>query len=129
MSTSINLTFPLQLTDASGTVGTFLPETKLRELMAERDDLRKELENTRHELERALKKAEEYQRLVSALKMERDDYEKALTATVRDQFDFEENRALAVIAGAQTSGVDSDEVLRQVEAICESSAGRGTHAG
>ena len=39
MSTSINLTLPVQLTDASGTVGTFLPEAKLRELLAERDSL------------------------------------------------------------------------------------------
>ena len=129
MSTSINLTFPLQLADASGTVGTFLPEPKLRELMAERDDLRRELDNARHELERMRQQAEEYQCLTSALMAERDDYEKVLTATVRDQFDLDEDRALALIAEAETRGVDSAEVLCQVEAICESHPGRRIHAG
>jgi chromosome segregation ATPase len=128
MSTSINLTFPLQLADASGTVGTFLPEAKLRELTAERDDLHKELDNARHELGRSRQQAEEYERQLNALKAERHDYERALTATVRDQFDFDEDRALALVIEAQTNGADGAEVLGQVEAICESHPGQGTHA-
>jgi uncharacterized coiled-coil DUF342 family protein len=128
MSTSINLTLPLQLTDASGTIGTFLPEAKLREVLAERDSLHSALHEARQELERLRQQAEESQRLVNALKAERDDYERALTAAVRNQFKFDEERALALVAEAETSGVDAAEVLRQVEAICESDPGRGTHA-
>ena len=77
MSTSINLTLPLQLTDASGTIGTFLPEAKLRELLAERDSLCSALAEARQELERLREQAEESQRLVIALKAERDDFERA----------------------------------------------------
>jgi uncharacterized coiled-coil DUF342 family protein len=128
MSTSINLTLPLQLTDASGNIGTFLPEAKLCELLAERDSLRSALHEARQELERLRQQAEESQRLVNALKAERDDYERALTAAVRNQFDFDEERALALVAEAEMSSVDAAEVLRQVDAICESAPGRGTHA-
>jgi len=127
MSTSINLTLPLQLTDASGAIGTFLPEAKLREVLAERDSLRSALHEARQEFERVRQQAEESQRLVNALKAERDDYERALTAAVRNQFDFDEERALALVAEAERSGVDAAEVLRQVEAICGSKRGRGTH--
>jgi chromosome segregation ATPase len=129
MSTSINLTLPLQLADASGTIGTFLPEAKLRELLAERDSLGSALQEAQKELERLRQQAEETQRLVTALMADRDDHEKALTAAVRDQFDFDEERSLALLTEAETSGVDATEVLRQVEAICESSTARGTHAG
>ncbi len=128
MSTSINLTLPLQLTDASGTIGTFLPEAKLRELLAERDSLRSSLQEARQELEQLHRLAEEVQRReVNALKAQRDDYERALTVAMRNQFDFDEERALALVAGAETNGVDAAEVLRQVEVICASDAGRGAH--
>ncbi len=74
MSTSIHMTLPLQLTDASGTVGTFLPEAKLRELIAERDALRTDLHEARQELDRLRLQAREDQRQLSALEAEREDY-------------------------------------------------------
>ncbi len=121
MSTSINLTLPLQLADASGTVGTFLPEAKLRELTAERDALRTDLQEAQHELDRLRLQEKEYQRQLRALEAEREDYHRALTATVRDQFPvIDDETALALIADAETNGVDSAEVLRQVDAICRS---------
>lgn len=128
MSTSINLTLPLQLTDASGTIGTFLAEAELRELLTERDSLRSDLHEAQQESERLRRQAEEAQQLVNVLNAQRDDYERALAAAVRNQFEFDEERGLALIAEAEVSGVDAAEVLRQVDAICASDAGRGAHA-
>ena len=47
---------------------------------------------------------------------------------MRNQFDLDEERALALVAEAEMNGVDAAEVLRQVEVICASDAGQGAHA-
>jgi hypothetical protein len=71
MSTSINLTLPLQLADDSGTIGTFLSQDSLRELLAERDSLRSALDETRQELERLRRHGETDRLAVAELKRER----------------------------------------------------------
>jgi hypothetical protein len=48
---------------------------------------------------------------------------------VRDQFEFDEVRASALVAEAEKSGVDSAEVLLEIEAICEPGQGRGLYTG
>jgi hypothetical protein len=111
-------------------VGTFLPEAKLRELIAERDALRSDLHEAQRELDRLRLQEREYQRQLSALEAEREDYHRALTAAVRDQFPvIDDETALALIAEAETNGVDGAEVLRQVDAICRADPAGGAHAG
>jgi len=108
----------------------FLPEAKLRELNAERDSLRRELEDARRQLEGLRQQADEYQRQVRALEAERVGYEKALTAAVRDRFDvMDEDKALALIAETEKNGVDFADVVREIEAILYKKGREGHHAG
>ncbi len=130
MSTTIDLGQGAELRVAGSTVGVFLPEAKLRELIAERDALRGELEEAKRQLGSLRQQADESQRQVSALKAERDDYEKALTAAVREQFDvMDEEKALALIAETERNGVDFADVVREIEAILYRKGREGHHAG
>jgi uncharacterized coiled-coil DUF342 family protein len=130
MSTTIDLGQGAELRVAGSTVGVFLPEAKYRELVTERDALRRELEDARRQLETLQLQADEYARQVIALKAERDDCEKALTAAVRDQFDvMDEEKALALIAETEKNGVDFADVVREIEAILYKKGTEGHHAG
>jgi hypothetical protein len=75
MNMSTNLTEGAELRVAGSTVGIFLPEATLRELVEERDSLRRQLEAMRREAENLAQQAEECQRLLAeliALKLERN---------------------------------------------------------
>jgi chromosome segregation ATPase len=123
MSTNVDLGQGAELRVAGSTVGVFLPEAQFRELNAERDSLRRDLEDAR-------RRADELQRQVRALEAERDNYEKALTAAVRNQFDtMDEEKALALIAETERSGVDFADVVREVEAILYKKGKEGRYAG
>ncbi len=50
MNMTTNLSEGAELRVAGSTVGIFLPEAKLRELLAERDSLRQQLEDERRKL-------------------------------------------------------------------------------
>jgi uncharacterized coiled-coil DUF342 family protein len=128
MSTTIDLGQGAELRVAGSTVGVFLPEAKHRELIAERDALRRELEEARRQLDGLRQQADEYQRQVSALEAERNEYGKALTAAVRDQFGtMDEEKALALIAEMENGGgVAFADVVREVEEILYK---KGHHAG
>jgi hypothetical protein len=87
------------------------------------------LQEAQRELDRLRLQEREYQRQLIALEAEREDYHRALTAAVRDQFPvIDDETALALIAEAETSGVNSAEVLRQIDAICRSGPAGGAHA-
>ena len=86
MNPTIDLGQGAELRIAGSTVGVFVPEAKLRELIAERDTLRRELEDAKRQEEESRLRAEEYQHRVTALETEQEALEKALTVAVRDQF-------------------------------------------
>jgi DNA repair exonuclease SbcCD ATPase subunit len=68
MADMINLDQKLEVRDASGkTVGFFLSESTLRELMAEQDRMRQELARLRQIQEELEKEREEYQMSCTAL--------------------------------------------------------------
>ena len=115
MNTSINVTLPLQLTDASGTVGTFLPETKLRELLAERDSLRAQLEEMKRELR--------------AVQAERDQYNRTVLALMRDSVEIGEEAWNALITEIENGGgVDFVQAVREIEQTLGRRAGGNDHA-
>ncbi len=121
MSMTTELTEGAELRVAGSTVGIFLPATKLRELVEERDSLRQQLEDERRKTSSLARQAEECQRLQSeldALKSERDRYAKALTAAAWELFPIDEETAAALVAECEVSGVDFSEVVREVEEIC-----------
>jgi uncharacterized coiled-coil DUF342 family protein len=129
VNTTVDLGQGAELRVAGSTVGVFLPEAKHRELLAERDALRRELEEARRQLESMRQQAAEHHRQVRVLQAEIDSYGKALTAAVRDQFPvMDDEKALALIAEAEKNGADGAEVLRQIETICRSGPEGGAHA-
>jgi len=118
-----------ELRVAGSTVGVFVPKAQLCELIAERDALRRELEEAKRQEEESRLRADEYQHRATALEAEQEALEKALTAAVRDQFPvMDEDKALALIADMEKNGVDSAEVLAEIEAICRAASGGGAHA-
>src|SRR5215210_205252 len=115
MNTTVDLTQGAELHVGGATVGVFLPETKLRELVAERDALRGELEEAR--------------RRIVTLEAECNRYSKALARAVQDQFPpLDDETALARIAEAESNGVDLAVVIREVEEILYKEGGEGHHA-
>src|SRR5579884_538620 len=101
MTTTVDLAQGAELCVGGATVGVFLPEAKLRELNAERDSLRKEIEELRRQL--------------AALRSERDQYAKSLTAVMRDLDPIDPATAETLIAEAEKNGVDFGEAVRQIE--------------
>lgn len=121
MNTTTHLSEGAELRVAGSTVGIFLPEAKLRELVEERDSLRQQLEDERRKAESLAQQTEECQRLqaeLDDLKLERDEYEKALTAATRDLFPIDKEAVEAAIAQAEGNIVDFSEVIREIEEIC-----------
>jgi hypothetical protein len=122
MNMTINLTEGAELRIAGSPVGVFLPEAKLRELVEERDSLRQQLEDERRKAESLAQQSEECQRLkmeLNAVKKERDQYAKALTAAAGKLFPpIDEETAAALVAECETNGVDFAEVMREIEEIC-----------
>src|SRR5262249_32871595 len=98
---TIDLTQPFQFADASGRpVGTFLPEAKLRELIAERDSLRKELEDLRKALDEVTAERNDYRRgRISSLPPEE------FTLTAEDLKDMEKN------------GYTMEQILADIESL------------
>ncbi len=116
MNLTIDLGQGAELRVAGSTVGVFVPEAKLRQLIGERDTLKDELAEAR--------------RQISGLTIEIERYEKALTAAVRDQFDvMDEETALAHIADAEKNGVGFSDVIREIDAILYKEGTEGRHAG
>jgi hypothetical protein len=129
VSTSIDLGQGAEVRIAGSTVGVLLPEDKYRELITERDSLRRELEEARQVSESLRQQSGQYLRQVKSLKAEIDRYEKALTAAVRDQFpSMDEETALALIAETEKTGVDFGKAVHELAAgLCKKDM-EGRHA-
>jgi hypothetical protein len=111
---SLNVGGGLYLHDAQGArVGVVLPERELRELLAERDALRKEAADLRERLSR--------------MQAERDEYCQALDVISEDKslmFDRKE------LDQARKMGVTLDVILRDLDEPTSqgtTEAGRGEH--
>ncbi|HJT78503.1 MAG TPA: hypothetical protein VJ739_14965 [Gemmataceae bacterium] len=116
MTTTVDLAQGAELSVGGATVGVFLPEAKLRELNAERESLRKEVEELRRQL--------------AALRSERDQYARSLTAVMRDLVPvISPAEAEALIAEAEKDGVDFGEVVRQIEEMMGGEERGESHAG
>jgi hypothetical protein len=98
MSTTIDLAQGAELHVGGTTVGVFLPETKLRQLMEERDSLQRELDEAKREL--------------AALRGERDRYARSLLAAMWKLQPIDEATSMARIAEAQRDGLDFSESVR-----------------
>ncbi len=115
MSTTVDLAQGAQLCVGGATVGVFLPEAKLRELNAERESLRKEVEELRRQL--------------AALRSERDQYARSLSAAMWELDPIDPATAEALIAEAEKDGVGFGEVVRQIEELMREKSGADSHAG
>ncbi len=111
---SLNVSEGLFLHDAAGArVGVVLPERELRELLAERDALRKEVADLRDRLSR--------------VQAERDEYRQALDVISEDKsllFDRKE------LDQARKAGVTLDVLLRDLDGLtgqANAEVGRGEH--
>ncbi|MFO0929034.1 MAG: hypothetical protein U0736_18765 [Gemmataceae bacterium] len=103
MSTTVDLTQGAELHVGGATVGVFLPEVKVRELHAERDALRQQVEALRQEL--------------AAVERERDQFRSSLLATLWKEMAMDEEQCAAQVAEVKRDGIDFAEAVRQVEEI------------
>ena len=108
MSIPINLDQKLELRDASGsTVGFVLPEQFLRDLLAERDALRKEVAELQEQLTALRDRA-------ARVEAERDGYLESLHfLTRKDVVPFTEQE----LADLQKNGMPFDQIIPEIEQI------------
>jgi uncharacterized coiled-coil DUF342 family protein len=122
MSDSIDLAEGLELRDASGsTLGVFLPQRILNELVSERDSLRLQVVEARQEVDRLRRViAENGPAATEGLRAERDAYLKTLHALLRKEitFDAQELREM------ESNGITVEQILAEVGQIVSEGARR-----
>ncbi|HEX5272482.1 MAG TPA: hypothetical protein VFW33_18420 [Gemmataceae bacterium] len=132
MNTTVDLGQGAELRVGGSTVGVYLPEAKFRELVAERDALRRELEDVRRELEAVRQGAGECERLkreLSAVKAESDQYNRTILALLRESVETDEGKWNALISELENGGGgDLAEVVREIEQTLGRGTGEDVHA-
>lgn len=115
MNTIVDLARGAELHVGGASVGVFLPEAQFRELTAEREALRRELEEARREL--------------AVVQAERDGFCKSLLAVMWELRPLDIATCEARIEEARRDGVDFSEVVRQAEQAVSGKDETGRHGG